>query len=165
MKVTGSAGVDGRSDGLATGILSLDMGCATTEEGNEICALVPGDSMGFTTEGGPTLQEPGTGCPSSPESYQSWHLERWEREYELPPGSSSSDPPQSDTGPAFVLRNMINRAETDSFICTSSGKVDDNNFTGTCVPTVEGAASTAEFLFDRQLNMLTVTQHWNCDDT
>ena len=150
---------------MATGTLSLNMDCAPGEDGNEICALVPSDSMGFTTKGGPTPQEPGTDCPSSPESYQSWHLEQWEREYELPPGSSSSDPPKSDTGPAFVLRNMRNRAEVDSFACTSSGEVEGETFTGTCVATDEGSASTAEFVFNRQLNMLTVTQHWECNDT
>ena len=140
------------------------MDCATAEEGNEICALVPSDSMGFTTKGGPTPQEPGSGCPDTSESYQSWQLEQWERQYELPPGSSSSDPSKADTGPKFVLKNMRNRAGADSFACASSGDVEDEKFTGTCTAADEASASTADFVFDRKLNMLTVTQHWECDD-
>lgn len=152
-----------RVDGLATGILSLNMSCATTEDGNEMCALVPSDSMGFTTKGGQTPQEPGSGCPGSVSSYQSWQLEQWQRQYELPPGSSSSDPPKTDTGPRFVLRNMRNRG-ADSFTCTTSGQVEDDSFTGTCAAADQASASTAEFVFDRKLDMLTVTQHWQCNE-
>lgn len=152
-----------RADGLATGILTLNMNCATTEEGSETCALVPSDSMGFTTKGGQTPQEPDSGCPESPGSYQSWQLEQWQRQYELPPGSSLSDPPKADTGPRFVLRNMRNRA-TDSFNCTNSGEVEDESFTGTCVAADQASASTADFVFDRKLDMLTVTQHWKCGE-
>lgn len=149
-----------RVDGLATGILPLNMNCATTEEGSETCALVPSNSMGFTTKGGQTPQEPGSSCPKSPDSYQSWQVEKWQRQYELPPGSSSSVPPKADTGPNFVLRNMRNKG-TDSFNCTNSGKVEGETFTGTCV--AADSASTADFVFDRKLDMLTVTQHWPCD--
>ncbi|KAG6357336.1 hypothetical protein INS49_015214, partial [Diaporthe citri] len=151
------------ADGLATGILALDMNCATTEEGSEVCALVASDSMGFTTKGGPTPQEPDNGCPDSVDSYQSWQLEQWQRQYELAPGSSLSDPPKADTGPRFVLRNMRNRG-ADAFNCTTSGGVGDERFTGTCVAADGASASTAEFIFDRKLDMLTVTQRWQCGE-
>lgn len=151
------------ADGLATGIVPLNMNCATTTEGGDMCALVPSDSMGFTTKGGPTPQEPGSGCPSSVDEYQSWQLEQWQRQYELPPGSSSSDPPSADTGPHFVLRNMRNRA-ADSLSCTNSGAVEDEKFTGTCVAANGTSVSTAEFVFDRELSMLTIDQHWQCDE-
>lgn len=151
-----------RVDGLATGILPLNMNCATTDEGGQACALVPSDSMGFTTKGGPTPQEPGSSCPGSADTYQSWQVEKWTRQYELPPGSSSSDPPKTDTGPTFVLRNMRNKA-TDSFNCTNSGTVEDEKFTGTCVAADDASGSAADFVFDRKLDTLTVTQHWQCD--
>lgn len=138
------------------------MRCATTEGGGEACALVPSDSMGFTTKGGQTPQEPGSGCPENAGIYQSWQLEKWKRQYELPPGSSSSVPPKADTGPDFVLRNMRNRG-ADTFACTTSGEVEDDRFTGTCAAADTASASTAEFIFDRTLDMLTVTQHWQCD--
>lgn len=142
--------------------MSLDMSCATTEEGSQACTLVPKVSMEFTTRGGPTPQEPDTRCPSSVDAYQSWQLEAWKRQYELPPGSSLSDPPKGDTGPSFVLRNMRNRA-TDSLNCTNTGIVEDEKFTGTCATTDEASTSTADFVFDRKLNMLTVSQRWQCD--
>lgn len=152
-----------RTDGLATGKLALDMNCATTEEGSEACALVASNSMAFTTKGGQTPQEPGSGCPDNVGIYQSWQLEQWQRQYELPPGSSLSDPPKADTGPRFVLRNMRNRG-SDSFTCTTSGEVEDERFTGTCVAADGASASTAEFVFDRKLDMLTITQSWQCGD-
>lgn len=156
-------GTTARSDGLATGILTLNMSCATTTEGSEACALAPSDSKGFTTKGSPTPQEPGSSCPDSTEIYQSWQLEQWQRQYELSPGSSSSDPPKADTGPKFVLRNMQN-TRADTFNCTNSGEVSDEKFTGTCVAVGQASPSTVEFIFDRKLDMLTVTQHWQCDD-
>ncbi|KAK2603300.1 hypothetical protein N8I77_009766 [Diaporthe amygdali] len=151
------------ADGLATGILPLNMNCATTAEGSETCALVPSDSKGFTTKGGPTPQEPGSVCPGTADSYQSWQVEQWKRQYEWPPGSSLSDPPKADTGPAFVLRNMRTR-EAESFSCTNSGKIEDEKFTGTCVAADQASLSTAEFVFDRKLDMLTITQHWQCGE-
>ncbi|KAG8156359.1 hypothetical protein KVR01_013811 [Diaporthe batatas] len=150
------------ADGLATGIMPLDMSCATTEEGTRTCTLAPKASMEFTTKGGPTPQEPDTRCPGSADAYQSWQLEAWKRQYELPPGSSLSDPPKDDTGPAFALRNTRNQV-TDSFNCTNTGKVEDDKFTGTCAAAGEASTSTVDFVFDRKLNMLTVNQSWQCD--
>ena len=151
------------ADGLAIGIVSLNMNCATTAEGSEMCALVPSDSMEFTTKGGATPHEPGSDCSNTADNYQSWQLEQWQRQYELPPGSSSSDPPKADTGPHFVLRNMRNR-RADSFICATSGPVEDENFTGFCVAADEASPGTVEFVFDRKLSMLTVNQHWQCGE-
>lgn len=145
-----------RSNGLGTGTLQLAMDCATGEDGSMGCTLNSG--LNFTTQGAPAHQDPGTSCA---ESYQSWQLEGWSRKYELAPGSPS-DPPRSDTGPSFTLRNMAN---TDIFDCSSSGN-EENTFVGTCAAAGEegASASMAEFTFDRSLNMLTVTQHWECDD-
>lgn len=151
-----------RVDGLATGTVPLNMNCVTTEGGSQTCTLVHSDSMGFITKGGPTPQEPGRSCPNSADTYQSWQVEEWKRQYVLPPGSSPSDPPKDDTGPDFVLRNMRNKA-ADSFNCMNTGKVQDEKFTGTCVAADEASVSAADFVFDRKLNMLTVTQHWQCD--
>lgn len=147
-----------RSDGLGTGTLQLDMDCGTGEDGSTSCTL--GSGLNFTTAGSPAHQDPGTDCAATSESYQSWQLEGWARQYELPPGSPS-DPPRSDTGPSFTLRSMAN---VDVFNCSSSGN-EDNVFVGACTASGEaGSASTAEFSFDRGLNILTVTQHFECDD-
>jgi hypothetical protein len=151
-----------RADGLATGIMPLNMDCVTTEDGSQTCTLVPSNSMGFTTKGGPTPQEPSSSCPNSADTRQSWQVEEWKRQYVLPPGSPSSDPPKDDTGPDFVLRNMRNKA-ADSFNCTNTGTVEDEIFAGTCVAADQSSVSAAGFVFDRKLNMLTVTQHWQCD--
>lgn len=58
---------------------------------------------------------------------------------------------------------MRNRG-SDSFTCTTSGGVEDESFNGTCVAADQASASTAEFVFDRKLDMLTVTQHWQCGE-
>jgi hypothetical protein len=150
------------AEGLATGIMPLNMDCVTAEEGSKTCGLVHSDSMGFNTKGGQIPQEPGSSCPRGTETYQSWKVEQWKRQYMLPPGSSSSIPPRDDTGPDFVLRNMRSKA-ADAFKCMKPGNVEDDKFVGTCVAMDKTSASTADFVFDRRLSMLTVTQHWQCD--
>ncbi|POS74152.1 hypothetical protein DHEL01_v207450 [Diaporthe helianthi] len=150
------------ADGLATGMVPLDINCVTTEDGSQACTLASKASIEFTTKGGRTPQEPDTGCPSSVDAYQSWQLEAWKRQYELPPGSSLSDPPKGDTGPSFVLRNMRNRG-TDLFNCTSTGEVENEKFTGSCTAADGASTNTADFMFDRELNMLTIRQQWHCD--
>ncbi|KAK7755744.1 hypothetical protein SLS62_002357 [Diatrype stigma] len=158
------------SAGLATGTLQLAMDCATSDEdGSTSCTLTSDTAArNFTTQGSPAPQEPGAGCADASETYQSWELEGWARQYELPPGSAPSDPPKSDTGPSFTLRSM---ASADVFDCAAAsegagGEEEDDTFAGVCTAAGEGeTASTAEFSFDRELNLLTVTQHWECEDS
>ncbi|KAI1408008.1 hypothetical protein F5Y13DRAFT_205208 [Hypoxylon sp. FL1857] len=147
------------SDGLATGSIHLDMDCSTSTEGSTSCML-KGNGLDATTTGSPARLGADS-CTDNSQRYQSWQLENWKRQYEMVPGSSSSVP-QSDTGPSFVLRNMAN---TDLFNCTTAG-IQNNAFDGACKLATEGnTTTTAAFHFDPQLDILTVTQHWNCSDS
>ncbi|KAI1077114.1 hypothetical protein F5B20DRAFT_553234 [Whalleya microplaca] len=149
-------------DALATGSIQLDMDCTTDDEGSSSCTLVSasdGSSLSVSTTGGPARVDAGSTCTDNSERYQSWQLEQWSRQYELLPGSSS---PSSDTGPSFTLRNMAN---TDVFDCSTSGS-QDSTFDGTCTPVAEGnSTTTATFTFDPQLDILIVTQSWDCGDS
>ncbi|KAH9987436.1 hypothetical protein F4779DRAFT_284989 [Xylariaceae sp. FL0662B] len=150
-------------DALATGSIHIDMDCATDDEGSETCILKgasDGSSLTVSTQGGPARVEAGSTCTDNSERYQSWQLENWLRQYERDPGSSST---LSDTGPSFTLRNMAN---TDVFDCTTSGN-ENNTFDGTCTPVAEESSTTATatFSFDPQLDMLIVTQSWDCGDS
>lgn len=151
---------------MATGTLQLAMDCATSDEdGSTSCTLTSDTATrNFTTQGSPASQEPGAGCADASQTYQSWELEGWVRRYELPPGSAPSDPPKSDTGPSFTLRSM---ASADVFDCASSGADGEGNtFAGVCTAAAGGEpTSTAEFSFDRELSLLTITQHWECEDS
>ncbi len=83
----------------------------------------------------------------------------------MDPGSSmpgSKTPPLSDTGPSFMLTNMAN---SDVFNCTTSGK-QNSTFDGSCKPaSAATSSSTAKFHFDPELDMLEITQHWNCGNS
>ncbi|KAI1370846.1 hypothetical protein F4677DRAFT_464926 [Hypoxylon crocopeplum] len=143
-------------DSLATGSVPLDMNCTTTDEESS-CMLI-GTAVEGTTTGAPAHVEADT-CADNSQSYQSWQLENWQRQYEMAPGSTS---PGSDTGPSFTLRNMAN---TDVFDCSPSG-IQNAVFDGTCKPTAEGnSTTTATFSFNPQSYMLVITQHWDCSDT
>lgn len=72
----------------------------------------------------------------------------------LAPGSTST--PLFDTGPSFALVSMANNA---SFNCTTSGK-QNKLLEGTCESEIP--ASTVNFTFDPELNILTIRQHWDC---
>ncbi|KAI2465374.1 hypothetical protein F4781DRAFT_438848 [Annulohypoxylon bovei var. microspora] len=147
------------SDALATGSVQLDMDCTSSTDDSEICML-KGSGLAVTTKGGLAHVETDA-CADDSQSYQSWQLENWQRQYELIPGSSSATP-DSDTGPSFTLKNMANK---DVFDCSTSGSK-NSTFDGTCQAAPEGnSTTTAEFHFDSQLDILTITQHWNCSDS
>ncbi|KAI0599617.1 hypothetical protein F4775DRAFT_119142 [Biscogniauxia sp. FL1348] len=159
------------SAALATGSIHLDMNCAVAD-GPTSCTLQSDDaatSPSFNTTSSPPPLEAGSACTDNSDRYQSWQLENWQRQYELVPGSSASSPSgTSDTGPSFTLRNMAN---SDVFKCSASEDGSGNTFDGTCTSGAEGDATntttttTATFLFDSQLDILKVTQTWNCSDS
>ena len=83
----------------------------------------------------------------------------------MSPGSAvpgSTTPPPEDTGPSFVLRNM---AGNDVFSCATSVKGNET-VRGACnLTSGEESATTADFTFDPEYDMLTVTQHWACSNS
>jgi hypothetical protein len=102
-----------------------------------------------------------TVCTENAAQYQSWKIENWLRSIEIEAGSSPTDAELlSDSGPSFSLTNTANG---DAFSCTP-GEKQNGTFVGVC-ESVEGAGSTAGFLFDPKFNMLEVSQHWKCDDS
>jgi hypothetical protein len=102
-----------------------------------------------------------TVCTENPKQYQSWKIENWLRKIEMEAGSSPTDAELlSDSGPSFSLTNMANG---DAFSCTP-GEKQNGTFVGAC-ESADGAGTTADFLFDPMLNMLEVSQHWECDDS
>ncbi|KAI0838583.1 hypothetical protein F5Y06DRAFT_49931 [Hypoxylon sp. FL0890] len=147
------------TEALATGSIHLDMDCTTNTDGSTSCML-KGNGLDATTTG--SLARLGAdSCADNSQRYQSWQLEKWQRQYEMIPGSSSSMP-ESDTGPSFVLRNMAN---TDLFNCSTLG-TQNSTSDGFCKLATEGnKMTTASFHFDPQLDILTVNQHWNCSDS
>lgn len=138
-----------RSDALAVGSVKLDaLDCTAAEEGSAVCMLPAGTQPTLTTKGGPAHLESGASCPARSETYQSWQLEQWVREYGLPPGSTT---PGSDTGPSFTLKNMAN---SDVFNCAPLAH-ENGTFAGNCEWAGAGNATdatTATFTFDPQLD-------------
>ncbi|KAI5918440.1 hypothetical protein F4810DRAFT_715433 [Camillea tinctor] len=153
------------STALATGSIELDINCTTVTDGPISCALQTGSatpSLSLNTQASPPPLEAGSSCTENSDRYQSWQLENWLRQYEMIPGSVTR--PSSDTGPSFLLRSMAN---SDVFECSASGDGSDNTFDGTCVAAGDATNTTtsATFRFDSLLNMLEVTQSWNCSDS
>ncbi|KAI1486188.1 hypothetical protein F5X96DRAFT_261195 [Biscogniauxia mediterranea] len=158
---------------LAMGSIHLDMNCTPVADGPTSCTLQTGGTAASpslnTTASQPPL-EGGSGCTDNSDRYQSWQLENWLRQYESIPGSSagSGTSGTSDTGPTFTLRSMAN---SDVFKCSPSGVGSGDTFDGTCTSAAEGDATdtttttAATFLFDSQLDILKVTQSWNCSDS
>ncbi|KAI3319777.1 hypothetical protein HD806DRAFT_249653 [Xylariaceae sp. AK1471] len=156
------------SESLATGSFQLDLDCKSAEDESTHCAL-----KSKTTN--PTLQVrtvpsaprlPATApCEDNAKVYQSWQLEDWHRQYRLTPGDTVT-PPSMDSGPSFTLRNMANGGV---FKCAPSGnKTEADIFNGACTQTagVGAIANTiAAFQFDPALDMLAITQHWECGTT
>ncbi|KAK3291176.1 uncharacterized protein B0H64DRAFT_427232 [Chaetomium fimeti] len=150
------------SQGLATGSITLDVNCTTTDESsycvpkstesgtrpnlNIATVLVPGSE---TTE--PT-------CAETSKEYQSWKVEQWQRSFTMEPGASPTDPNlSSDTGPSFTLKSSANG---NTFNCSPS-EAEDGSFVGSC--TSDATTTTADFHFDPLLNMLEISEHWACD--
>lgn len=156
-----------RSDSLATGVLTLDLDCRNnpTTDGTSYCAPKTTStgarpSLSFNTTLGPTPLAPSATCIDNKKRYQSWRLEKWLRQYQMAPASEapgSTSTPPSDTGPSFTLTSMVNN---EVFKCTTLGK-QSSAFTGLC----ESPASEStqiSFEFDPELNILTVSQYFNC---
>ncbi|KAK0710276.1 hypothetical protein B0T26DRAFT_787726 [Lasiosphaeria miniovina] len=160
------------SDGLATGSLSLDFNC-TTADGSSFCvpkSTSTGDRPTLrvsttlrTTVGGGAATTP-TSCQAGAKTYQSWRLDKWLRQYQMAPGSSAPDstrPLPADTGPSFALTNL---ADGSAFSCAPSGQK-NGTFEGTCKSAAAATGTTAAFTFDPVLNMVQVSQHWDCGDS
>ncbi|KAI8946150.1 hypothetical protein F4801DRAFT_79975 [Xylaria longipes] len=152
------------SDSMATGSFNLDLDCKNDEDGSAHCTLKsqttsPGLQVN-TVPGAPRLAANAT-CEDNAKVYQSWQLANWRRQYKLTPGDPVSPPPM-DSGPSFTL---LNQANGGVFECAPGNKTEENVFDGTC--TQAGGADAAEnteatFRFDPVLDMLFVTQSWNC---
>ncbi|KAL2264537.1 hypothetical protein VTJ83DRAFT_7047 [Remersonia thermophila] len=151
------------SVGLATGSTTIDVACATSE-GSEHC--VP-----RAPEGGvrPTLSiqtklrqvpsGPASACDEAYGLYHGWLVEGWLREIEMLPGAVPTAPNIIfDTGPSFRLHNV---ASGDVLRCASASK-ENSTFVGACEPLDGEGATTAEFRFDTQLNVLEIAQRWMC---
>lgn len=79
----------------------------------------------------------------------------------MEPGSSPTNPKLvSDSGPSFTLRSMANGK---AWSCTPSGQ-QNGTFAGSCQAADDAAAATpaTEFTFDTKLNLLEISQHWEC---
>ncbi|KAI0903329.1 hypothetical protein F4823DRAFT_299681 [Ustulina deusta] len=150
------------SDSMATGSFSLDLDCENADDESTHCALkTTGPSLQVqTVPSAPRLAANAT-CEDNAKVYQSWQLQDWQRQYRLTPGDPAT-PPSMDSGPSFTLRNMANGGV---FECTPGNKTEDNIFDGVC--SQDGSVSTAaitkaSFQFDPVLDMLLVTQRWEC---
>ncbi len=147
---------------MATGSFSLDLDCENADDESTHCALkTTGPSLQVqTVPSAPRLAANAT-CEDNAKVYQSWQLQDWQRQYRLTPGDPAT-PPSMDSGPSFTLRNMANGGV---FECTPGNKTEDNIFDGVC--SQDGSVSTAaitkaSFQFDPVLDMLLVTQRWEC---
>ncbi|KAJ8124033.1 hypothetical protein ONZ43_g147 [Nemania bipapillata] len=113
-----------------------------------------------TVTGAPRLAT-NASCEDNTKVYQSWQLENWRRQYKLTPGEPVTPPPM-DSGPSFTLRNLANGGV---FECVPGNKTDDNVFEGLCTQAADTGAlanTKASFRFDPVLDMLVVTQNWEC---
>ncbi|KAI1742799.1 hypothetical protein F4680DRAFT_463765 [Xylaria scruposa] len=147
------------SNSMATGSFLLDLDCKDDEDGTH-CTLKSATPplQAKTVPGLPQLAET---CEDNAKVYQSWQLENWHREYKLAPGDPAS-PPSMDSGPSFTLHNLANGAV---FECQPGNKTEENVFDGTCTQAAGAnvAANTeATFRFDPVLDMLFITQKWDC---
>ncbi|KAI8624138.1 heterokaryon incompatibility protein-domain-containing protein [Xylariaceae sp. FL1651] len=151
------------SNSMATGSFQLDMDCTTATDTSISCALksnTTDSSQQVNTKSSLGQLATGATCEDNANAYQSWQLENWHRQYEITPGDPVSTPPM-DTGPSFTLRNLANGGVFD---CAPLGKTTKTDvFDGACKPATAGANTTATFQFDRVLDMVYITQQWECD--
>ncbi|KAI1117668.1 heterokaryon incompatibility protein-domain-containing protein [Nemania sp. NC0429] len=148
------------SDSMATGSFTLDLECKEAADQSAHCTLKNKTTEVKTVAGSPRLAADAS-CEENAKVYQSWQLENWYRQYKLTPGAPVT-PPSSDSGPSFTLRNLANGGV---FTCTPGKKTEGGYFDGACTQaTVAGAAAntSASFQFDPVLDMLVVTQRWEC---
>ncbi|KAI0418794.1 heterokaryon incompatibility protein-domain-containing protein [Xylaria grammica] len=152
------------SDSMATGSFNLDLDCKTADDETTHCTLKskttsPGLQV-KTVPGSPRLAANAT-CDDNTKVYQSWQLENWHRQYKLTPGDPATPPPE-DSGPSFTLRNLANG---NIFECVPGNKTEDSVFEGACTQAAGQSTPTnakASFRFDPVLDMLVVTESWDC---
>ncbi|KAK5625410.1 hypothetical protein RRF57_001126 [Xylaria bambusicola] len=147
---------------MATGSFNLDLDCENADDESTHCALktkTTSPGLQFkTVASAPRLGADAT-CGENAKVYQSWQLQNWQRQYMLTPGEPAI-PPAMDSGPSFKLRNMANGGVFD---CTPGNKTADGVFDGACAPAAGTAPnSKVSFRFDPVLDMLAVTQRWEC---
>lgn len=151
--------------------MSLDLDCRnnTVTEGTNYCVPKTTSAgarpkLSFNTTLVPSPLAATANCTDNKELYQSWRLEKWLRQYQMAPASTtpgSPSTPTADTGPSFTLTSLVN---SEVFNCTVSGK-QSSIFNGDCKPTASGSpanSTQASFAFDPELNMLTVREDINC---
>jgi hypothetical protein len=149
---------------MAIGSFELDLDCADIEDGSAHCTLKTNTNM-ETTVSAKSLPADAE-CSDNAKVYQSWQLEGWHRQYRLTPGAAVTPPP-NDTGPSFTLRNVANGGV---FECAPLANKSENVFSGVCaqataLASVSGSAAantTATFQFDPVLDMLVISQSWEC---
>ncbi|KAI0547728.1 hypothetical protein F4679DRAFT_355517 [Xylaria curta] len=147
------------SGSMATGSFFLDLDCKDDEDGSH-CTLKSATPP-LQAKTVPSVSAANASCEDNAKVYQSWQLENWHREYKLTPGDPASLP-LMDSGPSFTLHNLANGA---MFECHPGNKTEENVFNGTCTQAAgaNAAANTeATFRFDPVLDMLFITQNWNC---
>src|SRR3569833_3692277 len=93
-----------RSERLAAAVIPLGMNCTTSTDGSSHCRLR--SPLNVTTRQVPDRQAAGSSCTIDSKTSQSWELINWSRQYEMIPGSPTSDSeavPVKDTGPSFMF--------------------------------------------------------------
>ncbi|KAI1300608.1 hypothetical protein F5Y03DRAFT_397085 [Xylaria venustula] len=152
------------SDSMATGSFNLDLDCENATDESTSCTLKSSTtSPGLqvkTVPSAPRLALNST-CDENAKAYQSWQLDNWQRQYMLTPGDPITPPPM-DSGPSFTLHNIANG---DIFDCTPGSETKNNTFDGTCTQAAHSSMPTntkASFHFDPVLDMLRITQNWEC---
>ncbi|KAK3900478.1 hypothetical protein C8A05DRAFT_45685 [Staphylotrichum tortipilum] len=152
------------SEGLATGSISLDFNCTTADD-SSFCVPKSTSSgarptLNINTKLSAVALNATTLCADRSKKYQSWKIEKWNRQIEMTPGSSPTNPlVVADTGPSFSLRSLVTGSVAT---CTNTGSK-NGIFEGTCQSQPDDATTTTKFSFDTKLNMLDVSQSWKCD--
>ncbi|KAK3689767.1 hypothetical protein B0T22DRAFT_499394 [Podospora appendiculata] len=158
------------TDGLATGSVALEISCSTADD-NSFCApkitstgARPDIRISTTQQ---VLKPQGNAkCDDNAKQYQSWRVDKWTRLIEMAPGSTSAHPLplKSDSGPAFVLRNLAGGGAVFSCTSDSSGQM-NSTFLGVCKSTTSvlgNETTAARFSFDPKLDLVTLEQDWDC---
>ncbi|KAI1810439.1 hypothetical protein GGS20DRAFT_594393 [Poronia punctata] len=154
---------------MATGSFELGLNCTEDEDETTHCTLntkTTSPSLQVKTVASPPRLSDNASCSDNGKVYQSWQVENWQRQYKLIPGDTES-PPSEDTGPSFTLESLANGGV---FECAPTVNVTETGvFDGACKQTTgvgvgAGAAanSTAAFQFDPLLDILSITQDWEC---
>jgi len=150
-----------RSERLAAAVIPLGMNCTTSTDGSSHCRLR--SPLNVTTRQVPDRQAAGSSCTIDSKTSQSWELINWSRQYEMIPGSPTSDSeavPVKDTGPSFTLSSV---PDGDVLNCASSGRT-NGTVNGMCTSAtpVNGSTAATTFTFDPRLGMIKVTQQPSC---